>query len=474
MVGKRSLNRPEEPKLPSWRDDPREYGHRHGAHDDLETGRLLPHANGTTPTPPRVFQFRDAAMTALSDLRRDELQKELLSGLDRHELERFRKSKPDLKQIKNKKVRKFYEAQNEKLNDWLEVDAVVTALTQEVLSSLNPDPDLDGDREREGGIQRVAGEIGELLPDEERESRRKSARQARIAVNVNVVANILLLVGKAFAVFTTGSLSLLASLVDSALDLLCTLIVWSTNRVVLWRLNALRKRFPVGKRRLEPLGILVFSIIMVISFMQILQESVQRLMSGSRQVEHLSPAAIASLVATIVIKGIIGLCCYPIKTSQVQALVKDCETDCLFNSFSLLFPFVGQWLGIWWVDPLGAGLLSLYIIYDWGHMSFENVVRLSGEAADERTTRKLTYLAWRFSPVLEGIKNIVAYHGGDGIIAEFDVLLDGKTRLYRSHDIAECMQYCAEGLKEVDRAFVSTDYAAAGPTGHSLDSEWNH
>ena len=49
-----------------------------------------------------------------------------------------------LKEIKNKKVRKFYEEQNDRLNDWLEVDTIVIALADDILDSMNP-RDLDGD-----------------------------------------------------------------------------------------------------------------------------------------------------------------------------------------------------------------------------------------------------------------------------------------------------------------------------------------
>ncbi|KAH7150282.1 hypothetical protein B0J13DRAFT_286375 [Dactylonectria estremocensis] len=477
MVGKRNLEgdnglSPRRQHHPSRNDEYRDHPR------DLETGEYSPHgreldtsSRGVTP---RIFQFQQAARTALEDARRMELKRALLHGIDRDGLEQFRKSDEELKKIRNKKVRAFYEAQNERLNDWLEVDAVVMAIADDVLESMNPDPDHDGDLERRGGLQEVEGNIGELLPEEEKTKRRKASRRAKLAINVNVIANILLLVGKAFAVFTTGSLSLVASLVDSALDLLCTLIVWSTNRIVLWRLHALRRRFPVGRRRLEPLGILVFSIIMVISFMQILQESVSRLMPPRHEAEILSWAAIGSLLATIVLKGAIGLWCNPIKTSQVQALVQDCKTDVIFNTLSLLFPVIGYRANVWWLDSAGAGLLSLFIIYDWGHTCFNNVVRLSGEAADDHTLKKLIYLAYRFAPIVTGFKNVTAYHAGDGVWVEFDVLLDEKTPLNRSHDIAETLQYCAEGLGEVDRAFVSMDYAVSGPLGHALDSEWNH
>ena len=85
------------------------------------------------------------------------------------------------------------------------------------------------------------------------------------------------------------------------------------------------------------------------------------------------------------------------------------------------------------------------------------MTRLSGAAVDTGLQQKLTYLAFRFSPLVDGFKSINAYHAGDGVWTEMDLLLDEKTPLNKAHDIAETLQYCCEGLKEVDRAFVTTD-----------------
>jgi divalent metal cation (Fe/Co/Zn/Cd) transporter len=150
--------------------------------------------------------------------------------------------------------------------------------------------------------------------------------------------------------------------------------------------------------------------------------------------------------------------------------VTDCKTDVIFNSFSLLFPAIGKAASIWWLDPLGAGLLSLFIIYDWATTCFENVSRLTGHAVDDRVLEKLTFLAWRFSPLVNGYKSITAYHAGDGVWVEVDILLDERTPLEHSHDVAETLQYCCEGLPEVDRAFISCDYATQGPTGHATEN----
>ncbi|KAL2050976.1 hypothetical protein ABVK25_008722 [Lepraria finkii] len=155
-------------------------------------------------------------------------------------------------------------------------------MAADVLDSMNPqDADGDGVAEVGGALKNTGGNIDPLLPEDERERRRTGEKRTKWAININVVAKILLLIAKICAALFSSSLSLVASLVDSALDLLCTLIIWTTNKLVAWKIRRLQHKFPVGRRRLEPLGILVFSIIMIVSFLQILQESVTKLLSGS-------------------------------------------------------------------------------------------------------------------------------------------------------------------------------------------------
>lgn len=300
------------------------------------------------------------------------------------------------------------------------MDAIVKAVSDDILESFDPrDTDGDGVAEGGGALQDTNGEIDGFLPQDERERRQQAAKKAGWAVNINVIANVILLTAKAIAAASSGSLSLIASLVDSALDLLCTAIVFTTSKLVGWKISKLRSKFPVGRRRLEPLGILVFSIIMIISFLKILEESFNKLKSGieegkgPKDAEALSGPAIGALVGTIVIKGIIGLGCMKIKTSQVQALAQDCKTDVVFNTLSLIFPAVGHVAGLWWLDPAGAGILSLFIIYDWTSTMLEHVSQLTGAAVDDRVYEKLTFLAYRFSPLVLGFKNITAYHQGD-------------------------------------------------------------
>jgi hypothetical protein len=91
---------------------------------------------GRSRLPPRIMRFQDIAWTALEDARREELKKALLGSINRDALEQYRKSDDELKAIKNKNVRRFYEEQNRRLNDRLEVDAVVLSVADDVLESL--------------------------------------------------------------------------------------------------------------------------------------------------------------------------------------------------------------------------------------------------------------------------------------------------------------------------------------------------
>ncbi|KAI1614650.1 hypothetical protein EDD37DRAFT_109339 [Exophiala viscosa] len=451
MVGKRTFNRagsePEDDRM---------------RNNDLEAG---------AHKKKRFGGFKDAVEYAMDRRTTAALKEQLKAGvLQGREFEKSRKSDEELKGIKDKKVRKFYEKQNASLDDWAEVDTIVLAMADDVMESMNLDADHDGVREREGRLQNVEERIEDMLPDDVQQKRAKAARNARWWININVIANIALLIAKGIAALKSNSLSLIASLLDSALDLLCTVIVWSTNRLVSWRLSSLAKKFPVGRRRLEPIGILVFSIIMVISFLQILQESIQRLLpSGDHSIATLPAVAIGAMAATVGVKGLIGLGCFRIKTTQVQALAQDCKTDVYFNTLSLLFPLIGKQAGVWWLDPLGAALLSLYIIYDWADTCVENMTRLCGLTVDEHLLNKLTFLAYRFSNLVAGFKSVTAYHAGDGVWVEYDILLDESTPLRRTHDIAETLQYCCEALTEVDRAFVTTDYSVQNPGGHTRD-----
>lgn len=162
MVGKRSLT-----NVPRANDLPHNGDIEHGVQK------------------PKFARFSDIVDLATAANERSKIKRKLQEGIDREGLEQHRKSKDELKEIESKPLRRFYERQNQRLDDWLEVDTVVLSMADDILESMNPDRDHDGHAERDGALQGVGGRIAELLPDVEKEDRRRSVKHATWAINVS-------------------------------------------------------------------------------------------------------------------------------------------------------------------------------------------------------------------------------------------------------------------------------------------------
>ena len=126
-----------------------------------------------------------------------------------------------------------------------------------------------------------------LLPHFEslRPNADRGFRIVNFAIFINFAANVLLLAAKIIVTLTSSSLSLLASLIDSVLDFMSTVIIYTVSKIIQskdWRSHY---QFPVGRARLEPIGVLVFSVIMIVSFIQVGVEAVQRLLEGGQKRE---------------------------------------------------------------------------------------------------------------------------------------------------------------------------------------------
>ncbi|KAH7326608.1 cation diffusion facilitator 10 [Stachybotrys elegans] len=290
-----------------------------------------------------------------------------------------------------------------------------------------------------------------------------------LAIWINMIANIILLAGKLIVVFSVPSMSVLASLVDAVLDFLSTAIVYITTRLI----SSSQKdqyNYPVGRRRLEPLGVLVFSVIMITSFTQVALESTQRLAGPNHEILELGVPALAIMLGTIIIKGGCWIWCRLVKNSSVRALADDAMTDVIFNAGSIFFPIVGFYARIWWMDALGGLLLSLVVIINWSQTSAHHVRNLTGFSAHPDERNLLLYLTMRFATAIRKIQNLRAYHAGDKLFVEVDIVLSANTPLKDSHDLSEVLTYFLESVPIVDRAFVHVDYATYNAPTHILKS----
>lgn len=72
----------------------------------------------------------------------------------------------------------------------------------------------------------------------------------------------------------------------------------------------------------------------------------------------------------------------------------------------------------------------------------------------------------RFASSIKQIQGLSAYHAGDKLNVEVDVVCDEGLRLRESHDLGEALQYVIESVPIVERAFVHLDYTGWNLPGH--------
>ncbi|KAI9890044.1 MAG: hypothetical protein M1814_004560 [Vezdaea aestivalis] len=306
-----------------------------------------------------------------------------------------------------------------------------------------------------GDFDSPASPTGLKMHDVEGYDDSSSANIVQVAIYINLAANTVLLAAKIAVTILTSSLSVLASLVDGALDFLSTAIIWTTTRMIAQKDHY---AYPIGRRRLEPVGVLMFCVIMILAFFQVSMESFRTLTSGDHSIVELTTAAVIIMASTVVVKGACWFWCRLIKNSSVQALAQDAMTDVVFNIFSIIFPLAGYYLEIWWLDALGGLLLSIYVMITWGRTSATHIRNLTGAAASADQRNVLLYLTMRFAKSIKHIQGLQAYHTGDKLNVEVDIVLDESMTLRDSHDLGESLQYVLESVPFVERAFVHMDY----------------
>ncbi|KAF9607728.1 hypothetical protein IFM89_039219 [Coptis chinensis] len=89
-----------------------------------------------------------------------------------------------------------------------------------------------------------------FLPGMSKEERDKMARSETMAIRLSNIANMILFAAKVYASIRSGSLAIIASTLDSLLDLLSGFILWFT-AFSMQTQNPYQ--YPIGKKRMQPL-----------------------------------------------------------------------------------------------------------------------------------------------------------------------------------------------------------------------------
>ncbi|KAI5792427.1 cation efflux family-domain-containing protein [Peziza echinospora] len=284
----------------------------------------------------------------------------------------------------------------------------------------------------------------------------KNGGKVRLAVNMSTAVNFVLFAIQLYAAISTKSLALFATAADAFMDMVSSVVMLWTSRVAA---KPSIYKYPVGRTRVETVGIIVFCSLMSTLAVQLIVESARAFADGESDSHgNLQTVPLVCVGIAIGAKLIMFIYCFSLRRYPVAMIFAlDHRNDLAVNGFGLIMSILG-FKYVWYLDPLGAILIAVLILYSWGSTAFEHLFLLVGKSAPQEFLNKLTYLALTHDSRIIKIDTVRAYRSGPKYYVEVDIIMAEDSPLRVTHDVAETLQRKVEGLADVERGFVHVDY----------------
>ncbi len=286
----------------------------------------------------------------------------------------------------------------------------------------------------------------------------KELRPMSLQKKATIIASAtaaLLIVLKLFVGILSGSVAVLASAIDSVLDL----IVSAFNYFAITKSEQpADSKFNYGKGKMEALAGVIEGTIITISGLFILYEAVRKAFT-QQEITHLDTSIAVMLASLLITLALLGFLNYVAKKTGSMVIKSDAlhyKTDVLSNGavlFSLVLIHVTQWH---LVDTIMGVIIAVYIIYSAYEIIKDGVYILLDASLENEVVEEIKmiivgekeisdfhYLKTRksantnfvdvhlvFSP---GISLLRAHHAGDRIEDKIKALKPAETWVINAH-----------------------------------------
>jgi ferrous-iron efflux pump FieF len=250
------------------------------------------------------------------------------------------------------------------------------------------------------------------------------------------VATALLLLGlKAYAALATGSVAMLGSLADTALDVIASLVTLFGVRVAAMPADR-DHRFGHGKA--EPIAALVQVGIIFVSAVGIGWRAVDRLVHGAVTANAEYGIAV-SLVAIAATLGLITYQSAVVRRTGSVAIRTDrlhYSSDLLLNAAVIVALALDQYAGLTGADPLFGMAIALWLLIGAWRASRHAVDQLMDREWPEAQRRRFVEVAARH-PQGRGIHDLRTRSSGLRDFAQFHIWVDPAMTVRRAHDVMD-------------------------------------
>ncbi|MGD9021312.1 MAG: cation diffusion facilitator family transporter [Lysobacterales bacterium] len=256
----------------------------------------------------------------------------------------------------------------------------------------------------------------------------------KLASVASVATAGILIVAKTIAWYITGSVSLLASLVDSVMDSAASLINLFAIR---YSLQPADEEHRFGHGKAEPLAGLAQSAFVAGSAVFLVFHAVDRL----RHVHAIQQVAVGQNViwlAIVMTLALLAVQRYVIRRTGSTAIRADSlhyATDLLTNVSVLVALYLAT-LGWAWADPVFAIGIAVFIFYSAFKIGFESFQQLMDRELPEDILEKINAIAMAH-PEVTGTHHTRTRQSGHTRFVQMHLELNEEMSLKHAHEIAD-------------------------------------
>jgi ferrous-iron efflux pump FieF len=262
----------------------------------------------------------------------------------------------------------------------------------------------------------------------------RAARLLRLATYASVTTATVLIAGKLTAALLTGSISVLASLVDSMMDVAASII---NLLAVHYSLQPPDRDHRFGHGKAEPLAGLVQAAFIAGSAVFLILHAVNRLLHPQPLNDALVGVGVL-LFAIAATGALLAFQHYVIRRTQSTAIRADAlhyATDLLTNTATILALGLAM-LGWPLADPVFAIGIALYIIYSAGHIGHEAIQLLMDHELPPEVHARIKEIV-RAHSLVRGVHDVRTRRSGQTYFIQLHLMLDDRMPLVEAHRVAD-------------------------------------
>ena len=268
---------------------------------------------------------------------------------------------------------------------------------------------------------------------------------------LGIVGNIFLLIIKGTIGFITKSQSMIADSVNSASDILASLMTFIGNKI---SSEPKDNDHNFGHGKAEYLFSLFISITMIVVSVKLFIDSVLSLVTKSEFT--FSWALIIICVLTIITKFALYLYTRKLYKKYDNILLKsnykDHRNDCVVTTSTLISIIFGYY-GIFWVDALVGTGISIWILLTGIEIFTESYNVLMDVSLDDYT-KDIIFDLTRTHKEIKNCYNLYSAPVGNKYLVVFTIAVDGNMSTYESHKLANHLEKDIEAIDKIEKVVI--------------------